>query len=112
MKNTERARYAALTQAEIRSLYQANPTKQMRRLVWEIYCLHVVAKTACAVVRAHRMRDQLIPGGFEHVLKELEDVLQAETYVRENLPSLHIIKEKRRFRYSTKKRNQRVFRRD
>lgn len=112
MDNTERKNYPPLTQAEIRALYLANPTPPMRRLVWEIYCLHVVAKTAGAVVRARRMQHLMPPGGFDVMLDELARVLEAETYIHENLPSLHIIKEKRRFRYSTKKRNQRVFRRD
>ncbi|WP_413705610.1 hypothetical protein [Ralstonia sp. Ralssp110] len=110
MKNPERKNYPALTQAEIRALYQESPTRPMRRLVWEIYCLHTVIKTAGAVVRAHRMQDQLIPGGFDYVLGELAEVLRDERYVHENLPSLHQIKEKRRHRNSTKKRNKKVYR--
>ncbi|WP_426400897.1 hypothetical protein ACN9M1_26570 (plasmid) [Ralstonia sp. R-29] len=57
MKNPERKNYPALTQAEIRALYQESPTRPMRRLVWDIYCLHTVIKTAGAVVRARRMQD-------------------------------------------------------
>jgi hypothetical protein len=110
MKNPERAHYPALSQAELRALYRANPTRPMRRLVWEIYCLHVVIKTACSVVRAHRLQDHLIPGGFDYVLEELADVLRAETYVHENAPSLHDIKEKRRYHDSVKKRNKKSYR--
>ncbi|MHA6823946.1 hypothetical protein ACQUKI_20780 [Ralstonia pseudosolanacearum] len=105
MKNPERKNYPALSQAGIRDLYDANPTPAMRRLVWEIYCLHIVIKTAGAVVRAHRMRDQLIPGGIDYLLNELAEVLHDECYVHENMPSMHDIQEQRRNRTSTKKRN-------
>jgi hypothetical protein len=62
MQNPERKRYPPLTQAEIRAIYADNPTVGVRRLVWEIYCLHVVVKTAGAVARARGLKDQLIPG--------------------------------------------------
>ncbi|MFV8598601.1 hypothetical protein [Ralstonia pseudosolanacearum] len=110
MKNPERKNYPALTQAEIRALYQANPTRAMRRLVWEIYCLHVVIKTAGAVIRARRIQDQLIPGGFDYVLDELATVLEPEIYIRENFPPMQDIYEKRQARTSTKKRNKKVYR--
>ncbi|WP_426400975.1 hypothetical protein ACN9M1_27775 (plasmid) [Ralstonia sp. R-29] len=110
MNNPERKNYPALTQAEIRALYQANPTRAMRRLVWEIYCLHVVIKKAGAVIRARRMQDQLIPGGFDYVLDELAKVLETEIYLHENLPSMHAIYEKRQARTSTKKRNKKAYR--
>lgn len=112
MQNPERKRYPPLTQAEIRAIYADNPTLGVRRLVWEIYCLHVVVKTAGAVIRARGLKGHLIPGGFDYVLDELARVLDGEVCLQENLPSLHIIHEKRRYRYSTKKRNQRVFRHD
>jgi len=112
MQNPERKHYPPLTQAEIRAIYAENRTPGVRRLVWEIYFLHVVVKTAGAVIRARRLKDQLIPGGFEYVLDELARVLEGEVSLQENLPSLHTIHEKRRYRYSTKKRNQRVFRHD
>lgn len=73
-------------------------------------CLHVVIKTAGAVIRARRMQDQLIPGGFDYVLDELATVLEPEIYIRENFPSMNSIYEKRRARTSTKKRNKRVYR--
>jgi len=112
MNNSERAKYPALTQADLRAIYYENPTPAVRRLVWEIYCLHVVVKTAGAVIRARRMRGQLLPGGFEHVLDELARVLEPESYILENLPSLHHIQEKRRWQTSTKKRNKKEFRPD
>lgn len=110
MKNPERKNYPALSQAEIRALYQENPTRAMRRLVWEIYCLHVVIKSAGAVIRARRMQDQLIPGGFDYVLDELAKALEPEIYVHENFPSMHEIYERRKARTSTKKRNKKVYR--
>lgn len=110
MKNPERAHYPALTQAEIRALYQACPTVPMRRLVWEIYCLHVVVKKACSVARCRNLGPTAMPGALDYLLGELADLLQDELYVRENLPSLHIIKEKRRSRTSTKKRNKKAYR--
>lgn len=110
MKNPERATYPALTQADIRALYESNPTRPMRRLVWEIYCLHVVIKTAGQVVRCRNLGDATMPGALEYMLDELAVVLQGELYLHENLPPLHVIKEKRRHRNSTKKRNKKVYR--
>lgn len=112
MHNPERANYPALTHADLRALYRAEPTRTVRRLVWEIYCLHVVIKTAGAVVRCRRLGGAVIPGGLDYVLDELARVLQAETYIHENFPSLMDIQEKRRLRYNTKKRNHKVYRRD
>lgn len=110
MKNLERKNYPALTQAEIRALYQANPTPATRRLVWGIYSLQVAIKTAGAVIRVCRMQDQLIPRGFDYVLDELATVLEPEIYILENFPLMNSIYEKRRARTSTKKRNKRVYR--
>lgn len=110
MQNSERERYPALSQAEIRAIYYANPTPAVRRLVWEIYCLHVVAKTAGAVVRARHMQHLMPPGGFDYVLDELARVLKSETYIRESFPPMHRIYEKRRAAHSTKKRNKKAFR--
>jgi len=110
MNNSERARYPALTQADIRAIYYANPTRGVCRLVWEIYCLHVVAKTAGAVVRARGMQHLMPPGGFDMVLDELARVLEPETYIHESFPSMHHIHEKRQAASSTKKRNKKVYR--
>lgn len=112
MNNSERANYPALTHADLRALYRAEPTPTVRRLVWEIYCLHVVVKTAGAVIRCRSLGGAVMPGGLDYVLDELARVLQAETYIHENFQSLMAIHEKRRLRYSTKKRNKRAFRRD
>ncbi len=112
MNNPERANYPALTRADLRALYEAEPTPVVRRLVWEIYCLHVVVKTAGSVIRARGMKDLMVPGGFEYVLDELARVLKSEAYIHENFRSLTDIHEKRRLRTSTKKRNHRAFRRD
>jgi len=86
MKNPERTRYPALSQAELRALYEAQPTKVVLRLVWEIYCLQFVVKKASAVDRVRN--DQTSPN-FPHALLSLHEALEAETYVHENLPSLH-----------------------
>lgn len=110
MQNTERAKYPALSQADIRAIYYASPTPAVRRLVWEIYCLHVVAKTAGAVVRARHMQHLMPPGGFDLVLDELARVLKAESYIHENFPPMHQIYEKRRAATSTKKRNKKAYR--
>ncbi|MDB0544339.1 hypothetical protein LBW62_24190, partial [Ralstonia solanacearum] len=110
MHNPERTNYPALTHADLRAIYQSDPSPAVRRLVWEIYCLHIVIKTAGSVVRARGMRNLMIPGGFELVLDELARVLQTETYIHENFRSLMDIHEKRRLRSSTKKRNKRAFR--
>lgn len=110
MKNPERETYPALTQREIRALYQACPTVPMRRLVWEIYCLHAVVKTAGSVIRCRNMGPAAMPGALDYMLDELADVLRTETYLHENLPSLHDIKERRRHRTSTKKRNKKAYR--
>ena len=84
MKNPERAHYPALTQAEIRALYQACPTVPMRRLVWEIYCLHVVVKKACSVARCRNVGPTAMPGARDYPLGELPDMLQDEIYVHEH----------------------------
>ncbi|MDE4924383.1 hypothetical protein PQH03_07050 [Ralstonia insidiosa] len=110
MNNSERERYPALSQAQIRAIYHAYPTPAVRRLVWEIYCLHVVAKTAGAVVRARGMQHLMPPGGFDMVLDELARVLKPETYIHENFPPMHAIHEKRKAASSTKKRNKKAYR--
>ncbi len=71
MHNPERANYPALTRADLRAIYHSDPSLAVRRLVWEIYCLHVVVKTAGAVIKARGMKDLMVPGGFELVLDEL-----------------------------------------
>lgn len=110
MNNSERERYPALSQAQIRAIYYAYPTPAVRRLVWEIYCLHVVAKTAGAVVRARGMQHLMPPGGFDMVLDELARVLRPETYIHESFPPMHAIHEKRQAASSTKKRNKKAYR--
>ncbi|MGC8213071.1 hypothetical protein [Ralstonia pseudosolanacearum] len=112
MNNPERANYPPLHRADLRAMYEAEPTPVVRRLVWEIYCLHVVVKTAGAVIRCRRLGGAAIPGALDFTLDELARVLQAETYIHENFRSLTDIQEKRRLRTSTKKRNKKSFRSD
>ncbi|MDO3615385.1 hypothetical protein Q3O97_05965 [Ralstonia pseudosolanacearum] len=112
MNNPERAHYPALTRADLRALYAAEPTPVVRRLVWEIYCLQVVVKTAGAVIRCRNLGGAVMPGGLDFVLDELARVLQTEIYIHENFRSLMDIHEKRRLRTSTKKRNKKAFRSD
>jgi hypothetical protein len=99
MKNPERAHYPALSQAELRALYDAEPTRTVKRLVWEIYCLHIVIKTAKAV----DMTRQDLPENFQYALAELHEVLKAEHYVHENLPSMHRFHEGRQDRKRPKR---------
>ncbi|MBY4717470.1 hypothetical protein [Ralstonia mannitolilytica] len=99
MKNPERSRYPALIQADLRALYDAEPTPTVRRLIWEIYCLHIVIKTARVVDMTRRD----LPQNFQYALGELHEVLKAERYVHENLPSMHRFHEARKDRKRPKK---------